>query len=168
MYIEYQITEDDFASAGQLAVQTKSKFAAGQRYILVVLGAFLIVCGAIAAVSRHALSGLWAGLLWGSLLLSIAVFYGFYGYQFRRVYRKAPLLRERRSLDIDDRTLQFKTETSEGRTTWDAYIKFAENKDTFILFQQGNQIFVPIPKRELSPPQIDELRALLAAHLPRK
>jgi hypothetical protein len=165
MHIEYQITEDDFASAGQLAVQTKSKYAAGQRYILVVLGAFLIVSGAIAAVSRHALSELWAGLLSGSLLLSIAVFYG---YQFRRVYRKAPLLRERRSLDVDDSTLQFKTETSEGRTTWDAYIKFAENEDTFILFQQGNQIFVPIPKRELSPPQIDELRALLAAHLPRK
>jgi YcxB-like protein len=168
MHIEYQITEDDFASAGRLAVQVKSKFAAGQRYILAVLGAFLIVFGAIAAVSQHALSALWPAFLWGSILLCIAVLYGFYGYQFRRVYRKAPLLRERRTLDVDDSTLQFKTATSEGRTTWDAYIKFAENKDTFILFQQGNQIFVPIPKRELSPPQIDELRTLFTAHLPLK
>jgi len=168
MHIEYQITEDDFASAGRLAVQTKSKFAAMQRYVLVVLGALVIACGIIAAMAEQALSGLWAPLFWGSILLAIAVLYGFYGYQFRRVYRKAPLLRERRTLDIDDHTIQFKTASSESRTAWDAYIKFAENKDTFILFQQGNQIFVPIPKRDLTASQIDDLRSLLATHLPRK
>jgi hypothetical protein len=166
MHIEYQITEDDFASAGRLAVQTKSKFAALQRYFLAGLGALLIASGAVVAIAGHALSGLWPPLLWGSILLGIAVFYGFYGYQFRRVYRKAPLLRERRTLDVDDETLQFKTTNSEGRTTWSAYIKFAENKDVFILFQQGNQIFVPIPKRDLTTLQIDELRSLLNAHLP--
>jgi hypothetical protein len=168
MRIEYQITEDDFASAGRLAVQTKSKFAAMQRYVLVLLGALVIGCGIIVAIADSAFSGLWAPLIWGSILLGIAVLYGFYGYQFRRVYRKAPLLRERRTLDVDDHNFQFKTATSESRVPWDAYIKFAENKDTFILFQQGNQIFVPIPKRELTASQIDELRSLLAGHLPRK
>lgn len=168
MHIEYQITEDDFASAGRLAVQTKSKFAAMQRYVLVVLGTLVIACGIIAAMAEHALSGLWAPFIWGSILWGIAVPYGFYGYQFRRVYRKAPLLRECRTLDIDDHNIQFKTATSESRVPWDAYIKFAENKDTFILFQQGNQIFVPIPKRDLTASQIDGLRSLLATHLPRK
>jgi hypothetical protein len=168
MHIEYQITEDDFASAGRLAVQTKSKFAAIQRYVLVGLGALLVAVGVIGAIAEHTLSGFWPTLIWGSILLAIAVLYSFYGYQFRRIYRKAPLLRERRTLDIDDHNIQFRTATSESRVPWDVYIKFAENKDTFILFQQGNQIFVPIPKRELSPPQIDDLRTLLAAHLPRK
>ena len=156
MHIEYQITEDDFASAGRLAVQTKSKFAAIQRY------------GVIAAISQQALSGLWAGLIWGSLLLGIAVLYGFYGYQFRRVYRKAPLLSDRRSPDVDDRALHFKTANSEGRSPWEAHIKFAEDENTFILFQQDNQIFIPIPKRELTVSQIDELRTLLETHLSRK
>jgi hypothetical protein len=168
MHIEYQITEDDFASAGRLAVQTKSKFAAIQRYVLVMLGALLIAVGVLAAIAENSLSGLWPTLIWGSILLGIAALYGFYGYQFRRIYRKAPLLRERRTLDIDDHNIQFRTESSEGRSTWDAYIKFAENKDTFILFQQGNQIFVPIPQRDLSPPQVDDLRTLLEAHLPRR
>jgi hypothetical protein len=168
MHIEYQITEDDFVSAGQLAVQTKSKSAATQRYFLVGFGVLLSMYGVFTAIAKHTLSALWPGLIWGSILLGIGALYGFYGYHFRRMYRKVPLLRARRNLDIDDHNIQFKTATSESRTPWDVYIKFAENKDTFILFQQGNQIFIPIPKRELSTSQIDELRTLLAAHLPRK
>jgi hypothetical protein len=168
VHIEYQITEDDFAAAGRLAVQTKSRFAAGQRYILAILSVLLISSGVIVAITAQSLAGLWAPLIWGTILLGIAVLYGYYGYQFRRIYRKSPLLRERRTLDVDDHNLQFKAATSEGRTTWEAYIKYAENKDTFIIFQQGNQIFVPIPKRDLTASQIDEFRALLQAHLPKK
>jgi YcxB-like protein len=168
MHIEYQINEDDFASAGRLAVQAKSRWAGIQRYFLAGFGVLLIVCGVITGIIGHAFSALWGSLLWGAILLGISVLYGFYGYQFRRIYRKSPLLTERRTLDVDEHNLQFKAASSEGRTTWEAYIKYAENKDTFIIFQQGNQIFIPIPKRDLTAPQIDELRTLLQAHLPRK
>jgi hypothetical protein len=64
--------------------------------------------------------------------------------------------------------LSFKTETSDSRVPWNSYTKFAEDEKTFILFQQGNQIFIPIPKRELSSSQIDELRSIFEFHLPRK
>jgi hypothetical protein len=78
------------------------------------------------------------------------------------------MLQDRRTLEIDNTSLHFTSASSDGRTSWQAYIKFAESNETFILFQQGNQIFIPIPKRELSPPQIDELRSLFETHLPRK
>ena len=104
-------------------------------------------------------------MLWGSILLLLPLLSG---YQFRRVYRKVPLLRALRNVDIDENKLYFTTASSDGRTTWEAYIRFAENERAFIFFQQGNQIFIPIPKRELNLSQIDELRSLFETHLPTK
>ncbi|MGI4828682.1 MAG: YcxB family protein [Janthinobacterium lividum] len=41
------------------------------------------------------------------------------------------------------------------------YTEFAENAKTFVLFQKGSQLFIPIPKRDLNPLQIEELRMLM-------
>src|SRR5579871_1394260 len=165
MQIQYQISEDDYVSAGKLAMRKRSKLAAYQLYFWSALGVLIIAAGVIAAIGKSSFSGMLPVLLWGSILLLLPLLWG---YQFRRVYRKAPLLRDPRTLDIDDNALHFATANSEGRTTWEAYIKFAENESVFILFQQGNQIFVPIPKRELAPVQIPEPRSLFETHLPRK
>jgi len=78
------------------------------------------------------------------------------------------LLHGRRSIDADSDGLHFSSDSSDGHTNWQTYIKYAENDRAFLLFQQGNQIVAPIPKRELAPAQIDELRALFEAHITRK
>jgi hypothetical protein len=36
------------------------------------------------------------------------------------------------------------------------------------LIQQGNLLFVPIPKRQLTPAQADEVRSVFETYLPRK
>ncbi|HTD96892.1 MAG TPA: YcxB family protein [Edaphobacter sp.] len=128
-------------------------------------GCFVITGGLIAAILKNNVSILWPVMLWGSILLLLPLLSG---YQFRRVYRKVPLLRALRNVDIDENKLYFTTASSDGRTTWEAYIRFAENERAFIFFQQGNQIFIPIPKRELNLSQIDELRSLFETHLPTK
>jgi hypothetical protein len=165
MRIEYQISEDDFVSAAKLAMRKRSAFAGYRIYIWPVLGAVLILFGAVAAIGKRDVSGLWPVMLWGSILLALPMLWAF---QFRRVYRKSPMLQGRRTLEIDDTSLHFTSANSDGRTNWQAYIKFAESNETFILFQQGNQIFIPIPKRELSQSQITELRSLFETHLPVK
>ncbi|MCU1253698.1 MAG: hypothetical protein JWQ49_6727 [Edaphobacter sp.] len=165
MRIEYQISEDDFVNAARLAMRKRSAFAGYRIYLWPVLGAVLILFGTIAAIGKREVSGLWPVVLWGSILLALPMLWGF---QFRRVYRKSPMLQDRRTLEIDNTSRHFTSPSSDGRTGWHTYIKFAESNETFILFQQGNQIFIPVPKRELSPLQIDELRSLFETHLPRK
>ena len=165
MHIEYQISEDDFATAAKLAMRKRSKRAAFQIYLFPVFGALLIASAAITAIAKHNFSGTWPIALWGTALFCFPLFWS---YQFRRVYRKTPLLRNRRTLDLDDSHLYFKTENSDSRAPWQTYTKFFEDDNTFILFQQGNQIFIPIPKRELSPSQITELRSIIGSHLSRK
>jgi len=165
MQITYQIDENDFVAAGRLAMRTRSRLARYKLYILPFFGVLLIAFSAITAIERPSINGLWPAILWGTLLLCVPLLWN---YQFRRAYRKTPLLRDRRTLDLDSSHLSFKTETSDGRAPWSSYTKFAEDEKIFILFQQGNQLFIPIPKRELSPSQIEELRSIFETYLPRK
>jgi YcxB-like protein len=165
MQIAYQIDETDFVSATRLAMRTRSKLARYKLYLFPLLGVFLIAVGVLAAIRRQDITGLWPVLMWGTILLCVPFLWN---YQFRRVYRKIPLLRDRRTLDLESSHLSFRTETSDSRAPWSSYTKFAEDEKTFILFQQGNQIFIPIPKRVLSSSQIDEVRSIFESHLPRK
>jgi hypothetical protein len=165
MRIEYQISEDDFVTAGKLAMRKRFKRAAVQIYLFPILGAVFFVAALITAIAKHNLSGMLPIMLWGALLLCIPLLWS---YQFRRVYRKNPLLRDRRTVDLDDSHLRFKTESSDSRVPWQSYTRFFEDDKTFILFQQGNKFFITIPKHELSPSQITELRSIFASHLPGK
>jgi hypothetical protein len=165
MRIEYQISEDDFVSAGKLALRSRTRMSIVRVYFLPAVGALLIAVGIVLGLTSGKFASQIPIVFWGSALLGLTMLRG---YGFRRVYRKAPLLREPRALDTDDNFLRFTAANSDSCSPWQSYIGFAENEYTFILFQQGNQIFVPIPKRELSPSQIDEFRAVLAAHLPRR
>ncbi len=165
MHIEYQITEDDYVSACKLAMRKRTKSSLYWMFGIRVFGVLLILCALIFAVLRDQWMSAFAPIVWGLLLSCIPLLWT---YQFRKVYRKTPMLQIPRTLEIDDSSLHFTSSDSESRSPWHTFIKFAENDRTFILFQQGNQIFIPIPKRELAPDQITGLRALFEAHIPRK
>jgi hypothetical protein len=165
MRIEYQITEDDFVAASKLAMRKRFKRAALQLYLFPAVGALFLIAAAITAVAKHNLSGMLPIFLWGVILVCIPQLWS---YQFRRAYRKNPRLRDRRTLDLDDSHLRFKTDNSDSHTTWQSYTRFFEDDKTFILFQQGNRFFISIPKRELSSSQIAELRSIFASRLSRK
>ena len=165
MQIQYSINENDFVSAGKLAMRSRSRFAIYRQYLVPSFGALIIAASVPGAIMSGNFVGLWISLVWGSVFACVPLLSG---YQLRRAYRKTPLLHDRRTLEIDGTTLHFTSASSESRTTWTPYIKFAENSETFIAFQQGNQIFIPIPKRELTEPQITEMRSLFETYLPRK
>jgi hypothetical protein len=165
MHIEYQISEDDYVSACKLGMHKRTKSTIISMYVLPACGVFLVTCCLIEAIIRHHFLTVIAPLIWGLLLSCIPLVWI---YQFRKAYRKTPLLQVPRTLEIDDSSLHFTTSDSESRSPWQFFLSFSENDRTFILFQQGNQIFFPIPKRELTPTQITQLRALFEAHIPSK
>jgi hypothetical protein len=165
MHIEYQISEDDFVSASRLAQRTRNLFARAQTYFFPAIGFVIIASGIISLFTGGPIKVLWPIILWGCFILCIPLLNKF---QIRRIYRKTPLLQDRRTLDLDSSALRFATHNSDSRAPWETYTRFAENEETFILFQQGERIFIPIPKHELSPSQITELRSLFETHLARK
>jgi len=165
MHIEYQISEDDFISAAKLAMRKRSRYALVRVYIIRVFGAILLASALVLYILSRQIATVWPIALWGLLVLCVPILWT---YQFHKQYRKMPMLHGRRSLDIDETGTHFVTPEVDSRISWESFIHFAENDDSFVLFQQGSRIFIPIPKRELTPAQIDELRALFEACIPSK
>jgi hypothetical protein len=165
MRIEFQISEDDYVSSGKLFLKARRK---GSSYRRIVAPALWIVTGLSTAIV------VWSSQSWTQGLPIILVFIFVFAFrlcvpwQLRRYYRKLPILHTSRTLIIDDASLQTTTSVSDSKTTWEPYIWYAENDKMFILAQQGNRIYYPISKHELTPVQITELHALFEAHLPSK
>jgi hypothetical protein len=87
--------------------------------------------------------------------------------KFERDYRRKRNFHLLHSLDLDRNGLRLETTDGSTRTTWANYIKFAEDSNNFVLFMK-NHGFFPIPKDHLTPPQIEELGAMLQSRLRRE
>jgi hypothetical protein len=162
MQIHYSTTEQDFVSAAHLATRTRSKRSIFWIYGLTIFGVLLIGGSVVSAIAARTVAAAWAPFLWGSFVVCLPLLWS---RQFRKQYRNNALLREPRSVEVDDSGWQFKSASSEGKIAWTAFTKFRENERVFVLFQQGNGIFVPIPKQDLVPGELEELRSLWNAHL---
>jgi hypothetical protein len=88
--------------------------------------------------------------------------------QSKRKFRKMTQLHGRYLVDLDETGIHYISSSGESRVEWKVWSSFAEHTSSFVLVQRGGGIFMPIPKRELSASQIDELRTLLETHLSHK
>lgn len=159
MYLEYQLTEEDYIAAAALAARKRS-WVTNLRYIRLAVVAIVLIIGAGSSLNRG--KGVGASLF--SLLILVFIIGALYfvrNWLFARTFRNDLNLQTRRRADFNERTVRFTTENSDSTTGWEIYTKFAENAKTFILFQKGSQLFIPIPKRDLNPLQIEELRMLM-------
>jgi hypothetical protein len=162
--LKYSVSEDDFVAAAELALQTRSRFQSAQRWYLPGMG-IVIIAGSL--VSRpwvtHSWGGMGAAMLIGLFLIRAGL--AWKG-TIRNQYRKVPTMGGPRTLEANDQGLHFISAVMDGRASWEVYERFAEDARTFILMQRGSRIFIPIPKRELAPDQIEGLRELFQSHLP--
>jgi hypothetical protein len=162
MRIEYEISEDDFLAACQLASRiTETTF---RLWYWRALGTLLIALSIAIVVQSQR----W---LLEAIVLALGILIvrsTFTTSKKRAHYRKAKNLRDRRSLDATEGTLHFKSSDLNAEASYSFYSKFAEDNHSFVLVNQGGNGFSFIPKRELSPSQITELRSLFETHFTRK
>lgn len=166
MHIEYQISEADYVRASWIALRKRSIAGAIRFYyvlVFVILFAFMGTLPLFAVKSVHDFVSWIFPDLFGIALLAYLIFIQWF--KFHREYRKSTQLHFQTSLDVEETGVHFTTAISDSRSNWQLYAKFIECKSAFLLIPRGNQGFVPIPKRELTSPQIDELRRLFSTHL---
>ena len=164
MHIEFRISEDDYVSAKDLAAKTRRPNSNLRLNVLRGIGVVCIAASIIPVITIQSVALSLILLFYGLLLLSIPPIRR---NRIRRQYRANPLYLEGRTLDVDEGHLRWKTESTESASKWSVYSKFAENEKAFILFTQGNRVFIPISKRELSEEEITGLRLLFETHLPK-
>jgi len=169
MHIEYQISVDDFEAAAWLALRKRSVPGWFRFYYFSGFVMLWVAINFLPMVATRTLRSFIESILGASFGLAMLAFQLlFLKFKFCREYRESTLLHLRTNADIDAIGVHFSTQESDSRSSWQVYSKWSEGKSAFILSPRGNRTFVPIPKRELTPTQITELRSLFETHLPRR
>jgi len=158
MELRYTFTEEDalnFARVSSRPIWALWLFAL-LLALMFLVGVFLI---------NHDLATI--GWIW----LAISVGLGLAVYevpriQIRRGMRRPSLEGEIVLLFTDDGT-EFTFATGKSQMQWRAYTKYKETQHLFVLYLASGRSTC-IPKRVMSPPQLEELRSLLKARIPSK
>jgi hypothetical protein len=167
MHIEYRISERDYQSASTLARRKSSNVSAFDHYFPYIFSVAWVVAGVIPSTANAQPADS------SDLFFELGVIPVLVGFlwkrrsRLRREYEKASGLHLLHQLDLDASGLRLVTTMGTTRTSWQVYTKFAENENVFILFQEKKLGFLTVVKEFLTTLQIDELRALLLAHIPR-
>ena len=67
-------------------------------------------------------------------------------------------------MSADEQGLSFEGPNFSSQLKWPFFLKFAEDDNVFVIYQ-SNQIFHIIPKRQLNPQQILDLREAFTRHI---
>jgi len=164
MKIVYRISEQDFMGARDLFIANeKPWYRKVSRILLSWMGGLvLLVQVAYLAVVPHRDIG----------FVVISFFIGFYllycGFalrrSFRRVYQKDHRYKHEFTAEISDQGIHVTTPFSDGLLKWNAFVRFLESKDIFMVFiAQWN--FVIFPKRAFAPGEAEEFRAVLQRNI---
>jgi hypothetical protein len=166
MHVEFRITENEYRAAAQLAQRKRSSMSAFDYYLpylftVIWLGASVIPTPLNGYLEQPV-----------DMLLMLGVIPIFLGFLFmrkkamREEYRKLKQFHLHQVLDLDMNGLRLVTTAGTTRSAWDTYLKFAEDKKSFVLYRKQDESILPIPKSHLTIPQVDELHNLLKARLP--
>ncbi len=156
--IRFTPTEEDGLNA-----MRASSIPSWGMFLFVVLLALLFLVGIY--LINHDLPV--AGWLWLALsaVIGIAV-YEVPRIQVKRSLRTSPSAQGEIVLALDDEGTVATFPTGESRLNWRAYTKCKETGSMFLLFFSAYR-YVSIPKRAMTPQQIEELRALVKARIAR-
>lgn len=158
MKVQYQMSEDDFVAAVALGKRSQLRL-----FLLIqIIGGIMVAFAVLSVVLGRAQLVLGPGLIVPALMLSFPFLIA---YQSRRIFRNSSAIREPRTLVVDETGLRFDSISASGHVAWSNYVSFVEDERSFALRQQGKQIFVPIPKRQMTPLQVEEMSSLFKIHI---
>jgi len=160
MQINYEISEQDFLAGQRLATRNSPLRAIrwSYRVIPAIGGSLLAVMIFSYATKPQELS----------LQFMLPVTVGLFCISLpliarraqRKLYAKSTAMHGKLIFDADDEGLRFQGPMYSSQVLWSLYCKFFEDKDSFVLLQQNQQVGNIIPKRSLTPDQIGSLRDL--------
>jgi YcxB-like protein len=166
MHVEFRVTESEYRAAAMLAMRKRSSLTAFDYYLPYTFAVIWLAGSTIPSPLNGYLEQP------ADLLLTLGVLPIFLGFLWMRrksmkeEYLKLKQFHLHQALDLDTNGLRLVTTAGTTRSSWDTYSKFAEDKNSFILFRKLDETILPIPKNHLTIAQVDELHTLLTARIP--
>lgn len=164
MEVNYQLTVDDFRRAIK-TYRTRTPFLSwtvrvgiGFAILIFATGVTLLILEPHGHAFRNLIPlyifyTLWTLVFWTSPYLSA-----------RSQFRGSPSATAPITLDVTDAGLHFRSQHTDSKVDWSAYVKWLEEKTIFALFPTP-KIFIVIPKRAFTVDQVSEFRELLRQHV---
>lgn len=109
-----------------------------------------------------------SGVGWLCIGLSVAV--ALAGYEVprllqRRLFRTSPSVQGERLLTFNDEGITTTLPFGQTQYEWKGFTRYHETKAIFVLFMSPHQMGLWVPKRVMTPAQIEELRRVLHAKM---
>lgn len=165
MTLHFQFTLDDYRNAFRAHYQKgASKLTRWTMKLLLVVGVIFFLFGILLFLSGQRAPNV---VLFPFLIGAFWIWIGSgraYIFSAKKQFAKAPALREPRTIELNDEGMTTDAGVASSKTSWKAYVRFVESKDSFLLYTSP-ACFNIIPKRVLQPEQVTELRQLLQAHV---
>jgi hypothetical protein len=164
MEVNYQLTVEDFRR-GIKAYRTRTplllwtvRFGIGFTVLVLATGTILLALAPHSVASRNLIPLyiffiLWTIIFWGSPYRSA-----------RSQFRGSPNARAPMTLEVTDAGLHFRSQHTDSKIAWSAYIQWLEEGAIFALFPNP-KLFIVIPKRAFTADQANEFRELLRQHV---
>jgi hypothetical protein len=167
MEVNYQLTVDDFRRAIKASRNRTAFFRWSYRLSLGIVILAFGVGATLFAIDPHnsALQNL--APLYILLILWIVWFSGAPYLSARSQFRGSPSAKAPITLTATDEGLHFRSQQTDSKVSWSAYVNWVEEKTTFALFPHP-RIFIVIPKRAFSAGQLTEFRELLRQKVKQK
>lgn len=149
MNIEFQITRDEYVSAGLLNGEVRGRVRILHRLIDAVL---IVAALVLLHFGAYVISAGLIGAAIGANLIPYLFRFLFVPWYLKRHYRKYPLIHKPLSISVVDEGIKFKSSGGEGLVLWHEIHKWREGKD-MVLVYPAPRIYYLIPKRaaELTP-----------------
>jgi len=158
MQIEYKISEQDFIDAQRLAIRNSpQRLVRWTRWVLPLFGVGLLIF-LITAVARQGFS---VRMVPGAAFIVFFISLPLLNRNAqKKLYAKTKSMHGKLSLEASEQGLQFRGPTVSSQVGWSNFYRFFEDEKSFVIYQNP-QVFNIVPKRELSPDQINSFRAYL-------
>jgi hypothetical protein len=154
--IHYQLTLAEFLEAQRIARRTRTFqywFSRAMMMLVIFMIAIIVLFG-----RGHTLPGVAPGL--GVIVLWIATIYWVPRYMATKQFRSSRGLQASTTVEFSSDGVQFRSEVTQSRTAWKAYMRCVESESLFLLFA-SNTSFHTFPKRAFAEPDVPRFRGLI-------
>lgn len=167
MQIEYEISEQDFTDGLHLALRNLPNRTGRLLFRILPFWGLLIFFGIAWPVFQKGFTWKFETLLPFSFALVALLSPWLVKRAYKKAYRKNDAYRGRRTVSFDDAGMSITGAAFSSQLRWAMFTRFAEDDRAFVVYQSQN-VSQFIPKRELAPEQITELREIFTRNIPGK
>ena len=160
MEVQYQRTFSDY----QETVAVRRIRSLDRKVVFVLAFCLIYILGMIVLMSFGLSQALASVAIIGGTILLGSVWSAVFHVWLKHDFRRHPNLALPESVRIDDIGLHAESEEPTGTTKWQAYSKFRETQNLFLLYL-GPRLVQALPKRAFSVEQLEQFRRLVGTKL---